>query len=139
MRKIFIITVISLIALAVGYGLYLTGTPGFQRQVRFDERRISDLQQISRGVSSYHTQTGRLPETLEALKSLDFFAPSLSDPKTGETYEYRVIGEVTYELCAVFESDSSLTPSPRFPGFESWEYTEGRQCFEREILVKIRE
>ena len=138
MRKIFIVTVISLIVAAVAYGLYLTGTPGFQRQVRFDERRIADLQQISRAVSSYHSQSGRLPETLEALEFLDFFVPSLSDPKTGESYEYRVASEVTYELCAVFEYDSSIAVKPRFPGLESWEYKEGRQCFLREVLVKVQ-
>ncbi len=139
MRKIFIGIVITLIGGAVAYGLYLTGFPSSQRQARFDERRISDLQQISQAVSSYHAQAGRLPEDLEAFGSLSFFAPSMRDPKTGEMYEYRVTGELAYELCAVFDTDSSLAPtprSPRFLGIESWEHGIARQCFSREVLVK---
>ena len=139
MKKIFIGIIITLIVGAVGYGLYLTGSPGAQRQVRFDERRVSNLQEISRAISSYHTQTGTLPEALTALESLDFFLLSFSDPNTGEAYEYRVISEVTYELCAVFESDSSLTQKPRFPLLDTWEYKAGRHCFSNEVLVKARE
>jgi len=139
MRKIFIITVITLVVVVVAYGLYLTGSPEYQRQVRFDERRVEDLQQISRAISSYHDQAGRLPNSLEALEPLDLYVSSIMDPKTGELYEYIITGQLSYDICAVFESDSSFAQPQRFPGLETWEYEAGRQCFSREVLVKAQD
>lgn len=140
MRRVFIGIVVVVILGAVAYGLYLTGSPASQRQVRFDERRVSDLQQISRAVRTYHEQIEVLPQSLGELERLDFLFSSTVDPETGEPYEYRTTGKSTYELCAVFTTDSSLSPSvsPRFPGLESWEHGIGRQCFSKEVLVKAQ-
>lgn len=134
MKKIFIIVVIILVLSAVLYGLYLTGFPASQRQVKFDERRVSDLQEITRGVRAYYEETGRMPQTLEELEPLDVFISSVTDPGTSEEYEYSTTGAFSFELCAVFETEGES--DMRFPGLESWEHGIGRTCFERDVLVK---
>lgn len=127
--KIFVAIVIVSIVLAVGYALYLIGTPQQQRTSQFDRARVSDLEQISSGVSSYWTANEELPKTLGDLKAQSFvFIRSIEDPETQEPYEYTIIDENSYELCAVFktESDSKIFSQ------QQWNHGIGRTCFERE-------
>ena len=138
--KIFLKIVIVTIIISVGYGLYLVGSPAKQRQVRFDERRISDLQNISYAVNLYWQNSNNLPENLQLLLNSDFYyINSLSDPKTQELYEYRILEERKYELCANFETESSFSRERSVPvpiSQEKWDYKIGRNCFQREVFLE---
>lgn len=127
--KIFVAIVIISIVLSVGYALYLIGTPQQQRVAQFDRTRISDLEQISSGISMYWTTNEELPKTLQDLNEQPFvFIRSIEDPETQESYEYTIIDENTYELCAVFNTkfDSKVFSQ------QQWDYEIGRNCFQRE-------
>ena len=136
--KVFALAV-SVLALAfVVYGIAVTGTPGQQRAVQFDQRRVADLQQISYAVNEYWQSNGKLPVALEDLKDQPYYyIQSVIDPKTEASYEYRVVGEKTYELCALFETNSSKiaarmkTPVPFSE--QSWDHAAERTCFAREV------
>ncbi|MBI1984690.1 MAG: hypothetical protein HYS60_01095 [Candidatus Wildermuthbacteria bacterium] len=127
----------ALVIIFVGYGIFLTGTPGQQRAWQFDQRRVSDLQQISYAVDAYWESNEALPESFEDLKSQSYYyIQSVTDPKTKIAYEYRTLGDKTYELCAVFETDSSQQ-AVRFKAEvpfseEAWGHGAGRTCFARE-------
>ncbi|HEX9722063.1 MAG TPA: DUF5671 domain-containing protein [Candidatus Paceibacterota bacterium] len=135
--KIFAGVVITVVGASVIYGLTLVGTPAQQRLITFDERRVSDLQQITWAVDSYWQRNKSLPETLEDLRGPTYYVGSLQDPKTGEAYAYNLLSVTSYELCAAFETDSSQYESqafPRFPGDTSfWEHGVGRTCFDLEV------
>ena len=148
--RIFVGAVVAAIVLVVGYGLILVGTPAQQRLIQFDERRVSDLQNISFAIDSYWGRTGTLPESLEVLQENPqyYYVPSVHDPKTGMFYEYSVYEDTIYELCAEFETDSSqqkekyegaqraaipASPAPFFEEGRKWEYSVGRTCFKRQI------
>ena len=132
--RAFVGVVIAVIVLAVGYGLFLVGTPAQQRLLQFDERRVSDLQQITYSIDSYWERNRRLPESLEDLRDPRYFVSSLSDPKTGEPYEYQTVSEIAYELCAVFEAEYAGDPYARMPVSESfWYHGIGRTCFTLEV------
>ena len=45
--------VVLLVVACLAYSMFLLGTPGEQRSLRFDEQRISDLRNISRNVNLY--------------------------------------------------------------------------------------
>ena len=108
--KAFAIAVTVLVAVFIGYGIVLTGTPGQQRALQFDQRRVSDLQQISYAVDAYWERNKILPVSFEDMKDQSYYyIQSVTDPKTQVVYEYRVLGDMSYELCAVFETDSSRT------------------------------
>lgn len=127
--KIFVVIVIVSIVLAVGYALYLIGTPQQQRTLQFDRTRASDLEQISSGVARYWATNEELPKTLEDLKAQSFvFIRSIEDPETQEPYEYTIIDENSYKLCAVFKtkSDSKIFSQ------QQWNHAAERTCFERE-------
>ena len=66
---------------------------------------------------------------------------SISDPETGRPYEYRMLTEPGYEICAVFESEFSLNERDgvrsqellQRPFSESiWDHGMGRVCFQKE-------
>lgn len=137
----------ALVVLAsIVYGFVVMGSPLTIRKLRFDERRISDLQSIQNQlVYSHWTQKGKLPDTLNELSDplTGFRLPV--DPQTGKLYEYRATGARSFELCATFDAaavSSSLVP-PRgaapvgynepIVGADNWRHGEGRACFDRTI------
>ena len=147
--KVFALAASVLALVFIVYGIMVTGTPGQQRAFQFDQRRVSDLQQISYAVNAYWQSNGKLPASFEDLKDQPYYyIQSVTDPKTEAPYEYRpfgseslrleeVIGDKIYELCAVFETDSSKTAT-RFKmqvpySEQSWEHAIGRTCFAREV------
>ena len=51
--KVFLALAILVIVSSVTYGIYLVGTPAVQRTLKFDQRRVSDLSEISFAVDIY--------------------------------------------------------------------------------------
>ena len=138
--SIFLGVVICGVLAAVIYGMMLVGSPGEQRALQFDQRRTSDLQQISSAVQVYWEQQKKLPQGFDDLKQQQFtYIESVQDPETQVPYEYRVLGEKAYELCAVFATDSSQvetrTKAPTPFSAEQWNHGIGRTCFVREVAV----
>ncbi len=127
-------------------GLFVFGTPAEQRKLRFDEQRVSDLQNIQYQVLTYWQQKDVLPQNLEALRNelIGFVPPT--DPETEAAYEYNIKADLTFELCATFAAkgvtdDTTYGSSKAMPlrayediyTTEVWEHPEGRFCFERTI------
>ncbi len=100
-KKIAIIVAV-VIAASVIYGFSLFGSPAHQRDLRFDEQRASDLQQLQSSVSNYWQQKRQLPATLADLAALGYGEPK--DPESGVQYEYTVTGELSFGLCANFKT-----------------------------------
>jgi len=134
-QRIFLGFVILAVVLTVGYGIYVVGSPGGQRLLKFDARRVSDLQNISQAIDIYWDLNGELPGALKELQgSRSFFIRSIQDPATQQPYEYRAVDGNEYQLCAVFATDSSQraleVPRPYPAGV--WDHGIGRTCFDLE-------
>ncbi len=143
---------IKLIALlvvlgAVALGFVVAGSPQRAREIRADEERIQDLEQIRQGVNNFFTAEGILPESLEELRGsgrLFGIEATLRDPLTNESYGYRELDDATFELCATFSLPSDggndverrpLAPAPAGKGtFVSWDHPAGRHCFTIEAI-----
>lgn len=135
----------ALVAIAVVAGFFVAGSPQSQRLVRFDQQRVNDLQTIQWQVVSYWQSKQRLPQQLGDLQNniAEFVEPR--DPETGEAYEYRVTGGLSFELCAEFKTESRSSDAPQRPltkvgtsignpGLSStWEHSIGRACYDRTI------
>ena len=136
-------------------GFVIIGSPWQARLRRFDEQRISNLQEIQWRVVDFWQRNRKLPESLETLKG-DLYAGGnvfQVDPETGQQYEYRRVADLKFELCGKFSTDSKEIGSfsNKYPkaapvpagvsgpavagvkGNESWEHAIGRACFERVI------
>ncbi len=139
-RQIFTGVIVLVVAVAVVYGIYLAGSPSAERDRQLDQRRVSDLQQISSVVDQYYATRRALPPSLTQLDDLQIVASSLGDPESRQPYEYRATGGTTYELCASFALDSSATPDVGNERFATpakpvgapagrWDHPSGRTCF----------
>ncbi len=130
---------VSFIVLAAVVGaFFIVGSPQSQRLMRFDEQRVSDLQNIQSQLVNYWQQKQVLPAAISNLEDplVGFSAPK--DPETGLMYRYESTGAMSFRLCATFALPSAEIPTgaavrPIYPGEESWQHGEGEQCFDRTI------
>ena len=139
--------VLALVVLgSVIAGFFIIGLPSEQRDRRFDERRINDLQMTQSQIVNYWMQKEALPESLNDLEDSisGFLMPK--DPQTELSYEYNVIDPLSFELCATFKTSSedfssSYRGSPYFyiesypKGVfqQNWDHAAETTCFERVI------
>lgn len=122
--RLALIGVVAVFVAAIVAGLVISGSPAEQRRLRADERRVSDLQQLSRAVERYYIQTERLPRELDTLVNGWISSGLPRDPETEAGYDYEITGDSTYRLCAEFARESA-------PGTEQfWSHRAGRHCYE---------
>ncbi|KKP59136.1 MAG: hypothetical protein UR53_C0008G0006 [Candidatus Magasanikbacteria bacterium GW2011_GWC2_34_16] len=140
----FILTIVVLVVVlaSIVMGFFIVGTPKDQRNRRFDEQRISDLQIIQNQVVDYWVKKNTLPKNLIDLQDniSGFIVPN--DPDSKITYEYNIVSPLAFELCANFvtsDSDFNTEASPKFAvpydGVykQNWSHAIGRTCFSRII------
>ena len=122
----------SIVVLAVvTIGLYLNGSPLDVRRERLDQQRVSDLRAISNALDqTARSPGGALPAALSGLDRDERWAYLRTrDAVTGETYEYRVTGDRSYELCAQFDAAGAGTAYETSPENSFWQHAAGRHCF----------
>ncbi len=128
-----VVGAIVVVVVTLGYSIYLVGTPGQQRDVRLDDRRVDDLRNISQNIDTYFDLNEEMPHSLRDLSGPRFHVRSIEDPDTGRLYEYRVTEGTRYELCAVFTTDSGDRRDERRSFSERiWDHDSGRHCFQLE-------
>jgi hypothetical protein len=120
---------------AIGSGFFLIGSPFYQREVRLDGDRISDLRNIENRLINYWEKKRYLPTKLSELEDSisGFVVPT--DPE-GRDYEYQVINKTAFNLCATFntkslELEKNITVTD--PYHSKWLHDSGRVCFDRVI------
>ena len=111
-------------------GVALVGTPAEQRLIALDKKRVGDLNRLGNAVRRYQTRNGDLPENLAEI-SAEWVA-HIGDPVTGEPYTYRVTGERTFQLCAVFARRLG-EPVSRYSHLVFRAHEQGFHCFEQVI------
>lgn len=133
---------IIVVALSLIYGFVLVGSPNSQRAFRFDDQRVQDLSIIQNSiVFNYFQAKRKLPESLSEIPDGITIVSLPKDPETKAEYEYRKIGNLQYELCAIFSKPSrgevnraaKPTYLPQGALDENWQHGEGRTCFNRTI------
>lgn len=121
-------------------GFFIIGTPWQARLYRFDEQKVSDLQNIQYQVVNYWQAKQKLPTSLTDLSDPLSGSVIPSDPQTGTAYVYTAKGKLDFELCADFnaasQSNSAAMTAPYYPGSaatDNWNHAAGRVCFDRSI------
>lgn len=124
-------------------GFFIVGTPSEQRRRRMDDERVMNLQMLQTQIVDYWSKKEVLPENLDFLQdNISGFVVPL-DPDTKLSYEYKILGELEFELCANFAtaSDKNLSPGEKpmtYYGYydsfqQNWDHEKGRACFQRTI------
>jgi preprotein translocase subunit Sec61beta len=144
------IAVSVLVIATVVSGFFIIGTPGEIRMYRFDDQKVSDLQNIQSEVVNYWQTEGALPATLGDLTdSISGFSVPV-DEETNVPYTYATTSALSFKLCANFNaetqpnSQSSDAYSYAMPAgaggqdlaSDSWFHAAGRVCFARTIDPK---
>lgn len=121
-------------------GFFIMGTPGEVRLVRFDAEKVSNLQSIQYQIVNYYQQKGAVPAQLSDIEDplSGWILPK--DPQ-GEEYRYQKKGELSFSLCATFNTESRIPQSSARPATpygapmpdENWEHGVGEECFDRTI------
>lgn len=109
-RRILAVAGLVLILAAVIGGFVIVGSPSKQRDIRFDSQRVSDLTNIQWRLVNAWQQTGKLPQSLDALRDPISGANIPTDPETGAAYAYTAKSGTaptdssmpSFELCATF-------------------------------------
>jgi hypothetical protein len=122
----------ALAAVAVaGFGLVVgfieLGSPATQRVAAEDGRRLYDLSMVAVTIHQKWLQLVPRevvpPATLAELKGKGSAWLSITDPVTGQPYEYRRLEGSRYEICADFARQAPAD----IPG--RWQHGAGRACF----------
>ncbi len=142
--KKFIYIVIFVVFAAIVAGFFLINSPTTERAARFDEQRVSDLQNIQYQIIYYWQAKQKLPSALSELVDPTRGVSVPVDPETSAAYGYSAKGPLEFSLCANFSRASDggayalpLTPpipvkSP-YPVESSWAHDPGTFCFDRNI------
>jgi hypothetical protein len=115
--------------------LVLGGTALAQRQfdanVKDDRARLSDLKGIAGALHDdwKYSRDKNLWQPPTALKDMPKVLQGirLTDPVTGAAYDYRLLSGSKYQLCAVFDRDSSRQAQGLTE--KDWSFPKGRHCF----------
>jgi hypothetical protein len=123
--RLFFLLAAGVVAASVLWGLLIIGSPEQQREKKFDEKRVADLQRIAGSIDRYFTRHKSLPENLDDLEKDPGIVIRKADPKTGTAYIYTKSSFDTYELCADFSAESAddLISS-------TWAHRAGKYCFQ---------
>lgn len=144
MIKTYIIVVVLFIIMTstVVYGFIVTGSPFASRGLKFDQIRVSDINNLSGSIDGYYRQNKKLPEKLSDLSSVLYPAYPVynknKDPETNKEYEYFPTGQTAYKLCADFAAasdDQKESFFRKYSGYQGREFIhpKGHYCFELEV------
>ena len=123
------------VAAALGIAFFRMGSPSRQREFEADRVRVQDMHQVATEIYQRNIRPGearlRPPANLADLHKTGAQHIRIVDPETLTPYDYKLINEVQYELCAVFTTSSRESLNRPQPGTSTnfWEHPPGRHCF----------
>lgn len=149
-NKLWSVSAGGIVLVSMVWGFAIMGSPMAAREKRFDDNRVSDLQNIQWQIVNYWQQKGRFPKSLAELEDQISGYRVQVDPETKSEYEFNLGEGYAFELCATF-NHSTIGEKERLAGrgefegtypsippimgktspAESWEHEKGRFCFER--------
>lgn len=137
-RKVLLFASSILFIALVAAGFKAAGSPSTARRVESDRNRVERLNSLHFELQAFYNRTGDLPKSIQELKSREHYDDRydpLRDPESGTVFAYELVGDKTYRVCAVFQSDSDEDRSGydiAEPGV--YDHPKGRHCFTREVI-----
>jgi type II secretory pathway pseudopilin PulG len=120
-------------AAAVAASIWLN-PPSEVRARSLDQQRLQNLAQTDSAIKIYYNSHRTLPAALSALDSEGMMQTKWHDPETQRPYDYEVLSETSYRLCAVFSRASRTSDSESNPYVSSLKkHSVGRDCFEQSV------
>ena len=107
--------------------------PSENRARAMDAQRLLRLSRIESAINSHYRLREKLPATLDELETDKGYLirNDVLDPGTEQPFEYQVVGEKDYRLCAVFERSSDEEPRALYGRV----HKAGRDCFDGKVRL----
>lgn len=141
-RRIWRIVSILLVIISIIIGFMVIGSPRTQRLYKYDEQKVTDLENINYQIQSFYQSKGYVPSTLDEVSTTGYTTLPL-DPQSGASYEYHLVGQSAkaYQLCAEFNKASPEASKAnvylRPVGDVSWVHPAGHYCFSIAIPLNM--
>jgi len=134
-HKVWMLVALVFVVASVVWGFAVIGSPRTQQLIKYDQQKISDLQNINSEVQNYYQTKNILPLNLADLLNDDqnyFVLPM--DEQTKQAYGYGKIGDFSYQLCAYFNKASPPDGAEIVTSiYTSWNHAAGEYCFNEKI------
>lgn len=139
------IAVMVLAVAVIVSGFFIIGSPTHVRELRYDDQKVSDLQNIQYQVLNYWQTKRALPTDLAVLADPLSGNTIPTDPQSNGAYTYKTTGVLSFQLCADFnaptpdtkgrgEFDGKIAATSYYGGVdENWQHGAGTVCFDRTI------
>lgn len=127
---------VAAVVLALVSGFLTADSPRVARNQRTDEKIINSFTMIDQGVNEYYNLKNILPQNLDELvKEYNYITiKELQDPITGEKFEYSIVSDKQYQLCAVFRTSSAEQEKKGNYVDPVWRHDTGKQCIKRQVM-----
>lgn len=128
--KLYFIGSLIFILFALIFGFVIADSPTQVRKMKHDSNILRDFNNIRYGIDEHVRNNGALPENLNDMNRSIRTDGNVSD------YEYRIISENEYELCANFETnnENNLSMDNDYLNKE-WPHEVGYQCFQEKSRI----
>ena len=112
--------------------LFIVESPTETRSRKIDENILENFSSIESAVNEYYNINEKLPKSLEVVRE-DYryiTEEDILDPITKEKYEYKIIDDKSFELCANFRTSNKDNEDNRHKDYleEQWPHDAGDQC-----------
>ena len=128
----------SLIAVIAVFAasLFFVESPQETRNRKFDNAILDKFNQIDNAINSYSYENAKLPKSLDEL-AIEFSyltEKDLIDAVTKKKFEYKIVSENFYELCAEFLTSNKDDENNRYDYHkERWPHDSGYQCLKQKV------
>ena len=116
--------------------LFFVESPTETRNRKFDNAILNKFNQIDNAINSYGYENAKLPESLDEL-AIEFSyltEKDLTDPITKKKFEYKIVSEDSYELCAEFIMSNKDDENDRYDYHKKrWPHDSGYQCLKQRV------
>lgn len=139
-RKIWVTVSALVIISCIVWGFSVLGSPRTQQLLKYDEQKVSDLQNIENAIQNFYSLKGVLPKDFSEIAKNQNYYVNTTDSQTQKSYEYEKTGNTTYDLCAEFNKEltkANYGTEPMMYGGNTWMHGIGRFCFAQTINPNI--
>ncbi len=140
-RKYFYST-LCIVVIVFLSGILFVESPHETRLRKIDQLTISKLDNIDRAINDYFEDNEQLPDYLEELHKEVVYLHSdgIEGVINGEVFEYRVLEEQKYRICADFNlaTEEINKDMPKEYYEERWKHKAGKECFIKKINKNIK-
>ena len=116
--------------------LFFVESPTETRNRKFDNAILNKFNQIDSAINSYNYENAKLPESLDKLviEFSHITEKDLINMATKEKFEYKILNENFYELCAEFLTSNKDDEDNRYNyQKERWPHDAGYQCLKQKV------